>query len=239
MRPGLTATLLLMAGAATAPAHRLDEYLQGTLLSVERNRMEAEMTLTPGVAVFPFIIPVIDTNADGVISEAEQRAYASRVLRDLSLTIDGHRLTPRLLSLRFPAAEEMKEGRGEIRLGFDADLPSGGRDRKITLENAHLSRISAYQVNCLIPRDPEIRVSAQIRNYTQSQYRLDYVDTAVPSGPVSVGLWQGLFWWAIPAALFARLLVLWRGASPGTEVSGPLTDSVNERIFNESVSDRL
>ena len=57
--------------------------------------------LTPGVAVFPIVLASIDTNADGVISETEQRAYAERVLRDLSLTIDGDRLTPRLVSINF------------------------------------------------------------------------------------------------------------------------------------------
>ena len=44
------------------------------------------MRLIPGVAVFSFVLASIDTNGDGVISEAEQRAYAERVLRDVSLT---------------------------------------------------------------------------------------------------------------------------------------------------------
>ena len=44
------------------------------------------------------------------------------VLRDVSLTIDGERLHPRLVSVRFPGIEEMKEGLGEIQLEFDADV---------------------------------------------------------------------------------------------------------------------
>ena len=107
------AALLALAGTP-ATAHRLDEYLQGTILSVEKNRIQAQMTLTPGVAVFPLLLAGMDTDANGIISDAEQRAYASRILRDLSLTIDGSRLTANLLSIRFPAIDEMREGRGEI-----------------------------------------------------------------------------------------------------------------------------
>jgi len=141
------------------------------------------MTLTPGVAVFRLLISDIDTDANGAISEAEQRAYASRVLRDLSIAIDGHPLTPRLLAMRFPTLEEMKEGRGEIQLDFGADLPRGGRHRKLTIENRHQRRIAAYQVNCLVPRDPRIRIAAQNRNFSQSLYELEYVQTGVRSDP--------------------------------------------------------
>jgi len=136
------------------------------------------------------LIPVIDADADGVISEAEQRLYAERILRDLSLVIDGHRLAPRLTTVEFPANGEMKEGRGEIRIGFDAVLPRGGADRKLTFENRHQSAISVYQVNVLVPRDPDIRIVSQNRNYSQSLYQLDF-DQAVVSaaaGPVAASL---------------------------------------------------
>ncbi|MGO4881614.1 MAG: hypothetical protein ACLP59_12415 [Bryobacteraceae bacterium] len=208
----ISAALLILAGAP-AWAHRLDEYLQGTLISVEKSRIEAQITLTPGVIVFPLLIPDIDTDADGVISEAEQRAYAARVLRDLSLSIDGHRLTPRLLSMRFPAVDEMKEGLGQIQLEFEADLPPGGRHRKLTLENRHQSRIAAYQVNCLAPRDPRIRIAAQNRNYSQSHYGLEYEETDVYSRSFFLGLWSGSLAWLSPIAflLFARFgFLLWR-----------------------------
>lgn len=116
-------------------------------------------------------------------SAPEQRAYAMQVLRDLSLTIDGHRLTPQLVALQFPGTDEMKEGRGEIQIDFSADLPRGGRNRKLVFENNHQSRISAFQVNCLVPRDPAIRISGQHRNYMQSQYQLEYEQNGVPADP--------------------------------------------------------
>jgi hypothetical protein len=163
--------LLVVTGAS---AHRLDEYLQGTIFSVAKNRLNADLTLTPGVAVFPTLIPDIDTNADGAISDVEQHAYAERVLADLSLNIDGHRLTAHLESAEFPAIDEMKEGRGEIHLQFYADLPRGGASRKLVFENHHQTKISVYQVNVLVPRDPDIRIVSQNRNYSQSLYELDF-----------------------------------------------------------------
>ncbi|HWD98070.1 MAG TPA: hypothetical protein VG345_03505, partial [Bryobacteraceae bacterium] len=76
----LFAGVLLLLIGPQAFAHRLDEYLQGTILSVGKSRLEAQITLTPGVAVFPFLMAVIDTDSDGTISEAERRAYVKRVL---------------------------------------------------------------------------------------------------------------------------------------------------------------
>jgi len=219
MRTRLVTAFLVLA-ATPAFAHRLDEYLQGTIVSVEKNRLEAQMTLTPGVAVFPSLISHIDTNGDGSIDEEEQRAYALGVLHDLTVTIDGARLTPRLVSMRFPAVDEMKEGQGEIQIDFNADLPKGGRDRKLTIENHHQSRISAYQVNCLVPRDPHIRILAQIRNYSQSRYQLEYLQTDVRSDSLFPALWTGRLFWLIPLALLLSGLVFLRRLGTGTAAGG-------------------
>jgi hypothetical protein len=169
------------------------------------------MTLTPGVAVFPILIAEIDLNADGVISKIEQRAYAGRILDDITISIDGHRLTPRLLSTEFPAVEEMKAGRGEIRVEFEADLPFGGPSRKLTFENHHQSRIAAYQVNCLVPRDPDIQILSQNRNYSQSLYELEFVQGSVRSDAphLTEGSGAGKLG-AIALLLVAGLVLRWR-----------------------------
>src|SRR5918911_254751 len=107
VRLAVAGAILLLA-AAPASAHRLDEYLQATTMSVEKDRVQAQLRLTPGVAVFRRVLATIDTDADGVISEAEQQAYAQRVLGDLSLAIDGNHLRLQLVSATFPGIEEMK-----------------------------------------------------------------------------------------------------------------------------------
>ena len=213
MKPRLAAAgaILLLVGTP-ASGHRLDEYLQATTISVEKDRVQAQIRLTPGVAVFPIVLANIDTDADGVISEAEQRAYAERLLVDLSLTIDGDRLRLRLVSMKFAEIEEMKEGCGEIQLEFNADVPTGGPNRRLIFENQHQSRIAAYLVNSLVPGDPEIRITAQNRNYQQSFYQLDYIQAEVGSGPQSSASWPSFWGWLGAAALllFAGFGFVWR-----------------------------
>jgi hypothetical protein len=177
----ISAVALLLLTAISASAHRLDEYLQGTILSIAKDELDAEITLTPGVAVIPVVIADVDRDADGVISEAEQHAYAERVLRDLSLIIDGRTLQPHLTSFEFSAIGDMKEGRGEIRINFRADLPRGGASRRLIFENHHQRKFAAYQVNVLVPRDPDIRILGQNRNYSQSFYELDFAQAGADS----------------------------------------------------------
>jgi hypothetical protein len=188
----LTAAVILLSLGGVASAHRLDEYLQATIISVEKDHVEASMRLIPGVAVSSSVIASIDSNGDGVISEAEQRAYAERVLGDLSLTIDGKSLKPKLVSADFPAIEQMKEGLGEIHIEFTADLPRGGPNRRLILENHHQNRNAAYLVNSLVPRDSDIQIVAQNRNEQQSFYQLDYVQAGVPVAPAPFQWWTNV-----------------------------------------------
>jgi hydrogenase/urease accessory protein HupE len=108
------------------------------------------------------------------VSNTKQQAYAEKVRRDLSLSIDGSPLTLRLVDFTFPTLAEMKQGLGEIVLHFDAPIPSGGTKRRLAFENRHLPAISVYMANCLVPTDPGIRAIAQDRSVNQSRYRLDY-----------------------------------------------------------------
>ena len=190
----LCAVMLLSAATQTL-AHRLDEYLQATTFIVGGDHVDAQMRLTPGVQVSGRVLAAIDANGDGVISEAEQQAYAKQVSRDLSLEIDGYPLQVRLVSSMFPKLEQMKEGIGDILLNFEADLSQGGLNRRLTFENHHLSAISVYLVNCLVPSDLSIHVAAQGRNYDQSFYQLDYSLTAARSPVPPSGLWSRLVAW--------------------------------------------
>src|SRR5262249_4201094 len=118
----------------------------------------------------------------------EQRAYAQQVLRDLLVSIDGHKLKPRLQTVSFPLADT-KEGLGEIHIEFAADLPAGGPRRTFVIENRHQTAISVYLMNCLAPQDTNIRLVAQSRNQTQSFYRVDY-EQSRPEPDLSSSLWR-------------------------------------------------
>jgi HupE/UreJ protein len=191
----IVAAAMILSLGVRASAHRLDEYLQATIISLEKDHIQASMRLIPGVAVSSAVLASIDTNGDGFISEAERRAYAEWVLRDLSLTIDGNTLRARLVSVHFPATEEMKEGLGEIHIEFAADLPGGGPNRRLVFENHHQSQLAAYLVNCLVPQDRDMRVIAQNRNERQSFYQLDYVQTGGRSAPLYLKSWSGARLW--------------------------------------------
>ena len=65
--------------------------------------------------MLPFVMAIIDTNRDGVISTPEQSVYAERVLAGLSLAVNGDRLELWLISTNFPEIDTMKEGLGEMR----------------------------------------------------------------------------------------------------------------------------
>ncbi|HEY2470169.1 MAG TPA: HupE/UreJ family protein, partial [Terracidiphilus sp.] len=158
----------------TASAHRIDEYLQATILSVEGNRVQASMRLIPGMLVSSSVIVAIDSNRDGVFSEGEGRAYAERVIGDLSITIDGRNVRPQLISWSYPQPAQMRNGLGEIHIEYTVDLPYGGTNRALILTNHHLNYTSVYLMNVVVPQDRNIHILAQKRNEQQSVYELDY-----------------------------------------------------------------
>jgi hypothetical protein len=169
------AVFLWIAPAPPASAHRLDEFLQATMIAVARDHVSMRMRLTPGAAVSFKVFAEIDTDGDGIVSEAEQRAYGERVCRDLSLTVDAVRIPLRVVSSTFPKIEEVREGLGEILLTLEAKiLPGVGPRRRLVFENHHQGEVAAYLVNCLRPDDPGIHVTGQNRNEEQSFYQLDY-----------------------------------------------------------------
>src|SRR5208283_1429767 len=89
MRRMVLNALLALSLAAVADAHRLDEYLQATLIGVTPDGIELEIQLTPGVAILPVLMTVIDQDRDGRISPAEEAGYVNRVAREVELRVDG------------------------------------------------------------------------------------------------------------------------------------------------------
>ena len=63
-RIALAVILCTLITVKAALAHRIDEYLQATLLTVERDHVQASMRLIPGVLVAPSVIDGIDSDHD-------------------------------------------------------------------------------------------------------------------------------------------------------------------------------
>lgn len=161
------------------------------------------------------MIAGIDGNGDGVFSEAEQRAYAGRVLEQLAMTVDGEAEKLRLLSVSFPSIEFVKEGMGEIDIEFEAVIPAGTGNRTLKLENHEPEQKAVYLVNTLVPRDPAIQIVGQRRNQDQSVYELDFIQAGAAAK--ADGRWLRVSEWA-GAASFANLFKMgMRHIAEGTD----------------------
>jgi hypothetical protein len=166
--------LLLPILPTLAQAHALDEYMQHTLISIERDRIEISLRLVPGRQVLPSLLAVIDRDRDGKVSAVEAQAYGARVAGDLRLKLDGKVAEMELAAVEVPQPERLKDGFGAVRLRLAAAAPAGNGVHRLELGNSHLPKFSAYLVNSLAPRDAAIRIGAQQRSIDQSVYRLDY-----------------------------------------------------------------
>jgi hypothetical protein len=156
-------------------AHRLDEYLQASRLSVERDGVTLEIDLTPGVSVAPQVLALIDTNGDGQLSAPEAEAYAQRILNSVSLSIDGQPVALILTAERFPQLNEMTLGTGMIRLRANAKIPDVAAGRhQVFYRNSHQPEMSVYLANALVPSDNQIEISGQSRDYAQHELIVDY-----------------------------------------------------------------
>ena len=182
-----------LATPAPAGAHRLDEYLQATRLSIDVERVRLEIDLTAGVAVAPEVFASIDTNRDGQISGAEGDAYARQMLRSVVLSVDGRPAPVTLIEIRFPQFREMSLGVGTIQVRAAANVSATGAGRhQISYLNTHRSEGSAYLVNALVPADPRIQIAGQQRDPAQHRLTLDYTVRADA-------------WWARTGSLLAAL----------------------------------
>ena len=200
-----TATVLLLC-SIPAWAHRIDEYLQATILSLESNQVHASMRLIPGVMVGPSVIALIDANHDGAFSEGEKLEYADNVLGDLSLSIDGHAVKPRLDSWNIPGASQLRDGLGEIHLEYHIDLPpSTAANRTLVLANHHLNGTSVYLVNVEVPQEHNLRLVDQKRNPQQSVYELDYQQTGTSAAGSSTGSGIRAWWNGVQLSSLFRL----------------------------------
>jgi hypothetical protein len=167
----------LMGLALPASTHRLNEYLQATTIELDPDHLTLHLRLTPGTDVAPQVLAVLDANHDGVLSPAEQQAYALRVQHDLALALDGQSTALQLVEAAFPLRAQLAAGLGDIQLTFEASVLASRAPHHLTFINQHQPALAAYLVNCLLPRQPDLRVLSQTRNFTQSRYELTFTTT--------------------------------------------------------------
>ena len=133
-------TSIVLAAAAPASAHRLDEYLQALRVDVRGDAVVLELDLTPGANLAADIVPVLDPDGDGAIDSIRSEAYASEVARSLELAIDGRRSTLALVSRQFPSVDELRAGSGVISFVMRADVAHAGGAHQLRVENGYRAR---------------------------------------------------------------------------------------------------
>jgi hypothetical protein len=198
--------LLALSLTGGAAAHRLDEYLQATLIGVTRDGTEVEIHLTPGVAMLPLLLAVIDQDRDGRISPEEERTYVNRVAREVDLRVNGVPAPLSLIESTFPTLEAMREGLGTIRM----KLRTARTGHELRFENRHLLPVSVYLVNCLAAPSDGLVVTRQKRDEAQRSIEFEYSFAAgAASGPRPTSIAVGPFWpAAIGMLLVARMAIL-------------------------------
>jgi len=171
----LALLITLLLRPAPIDAHRLDEYLQATLVGIDADRVNLEVDLTPGVSIAKQVTGWIDTNADGQLSQAEGLAYANEVLSSVSLTVDRRSVALTMREVQLPTVSEMSGGVGTIRLRASAELPQATNGRhELTVVNAHWPQTSIYLANALVPSDNRIQILTQQRDRDQHSLTIGY-----------------------------------------------------------------
>lgn len=176
MKRILAATIGLVALIPGRPAaHRLDEYLQASRVSLERDGILLEVDLTPGANIASGIIPLLDRDGDGVVSPTEARAYGQAVLMDLVLEFDGRPAEAMLSRVEVSSLGEIRDGLGTIRLRAAAStgVVLAGTHR-LYFRNDHHPGASVYMVNALVPDAAGINVVTQTRDPRQRAVTIEY-----------------------------------------------------------------
>jgi hypothetical protein len=181
--------LALCVPPAAAEAHRLDEYLQATLVAIAPGDIRLQINLTPGVEVAERVIALVDADGDGTIVTAEADAYAAALIQDLAIQLDGQAVTAEVAEHNFPPPEELRTGAGIIQIEL-AITPGefGDGPHRLEFANRHLPEISVYLFNAAQPSGGQPRILEQVRNRTQSECAVvfTFAPRVAPREPISM-----------------------------------------------------
>ena len=188
-RATLVATLAMLAGAALS-AHRQDEYLYAARIAIEPSGVRVELSLTPGIAVADAVIRDIDVDGDSVFSPAEQRRYAARVLRGISLRIDDSTVALGLAGVRFADPDALRNG--DVAITIEAASPSlrlAPGTHQIAFRNANAAHGAVYLANALMPDGNQVAITKLAHAVDQSQLTVAF--TVRPASGWRWDFWRG------------------------------------------------
>jgi len=197
--------VIVIGGGTRASAHRLDELLQAARIAIGADRVELEVSLTPGTAVADDLIREIDADGNGAFSEAEKQAYAHRILGALVLRVDeGPRLRMTLAGYSVPDAAAMRTGDGAIVISPAARLsPLPAGSHRLFFRNEHAPANSVYLANALVPDSGQVSITGQQRDGDQRALTITFATSDAPAS-MSRWVWIGLAGAFLAMALLGR-----------------------------------
>jgi hypothetical protein len=199
----LAVWLALLGFPFSGFAHRLDEYLQATLVVIEPDGIKLQINLTPGMAVAVPVLALMDRNHDGVISTNEAAAYAEFFQHDLALRLDERPLELKCTTSEFPATDELRTGSGIIQLEYaTASIAFASGTHELTFENRHQTNWSVFLVNAALPKSSAIQITRQTRSENQSTGRIEFIFHPPPAD------WSGVRRIVLPLTLALLAVVI-------------------------------
>jgi len=166
---------ILLVFPTMSSAHRLDEYLQATRVSVARERIELQLELTPGASLASEIAALIDRDRDGRIAPDEARTYGTTVLGEIVLTVNERVLPLTLNEVRVAPVALMRDGMGAVRIEASAVVAGQATGRHdLFYRNDHHPDASVYLVNAMMPATPGVSIESQHRDTRQREFHLAY-----------------------------------------------------------------
>jgi hypothetical protein len=173
------ASMIVVIGATSVSAHRRDELLQAARIGIAADRIELELSLTPGIAVADDILGAIDRDHNGMLSSEEKGRYTEQVMAATELRIDGRIVKMAVSTAMYPLLDELRDGDRSIEFRLTAAFPelSSGR-HEIAFSNSYRNDISIYLANALKPDSDRIVIASQHRDRDQQRLAIDFtIDT--------------------------------------------------------------
>jgi hypothetical protein len=176
---------LAVTAGATVSAHLQDEYLHAARIAIEPHGVRVELSLTPGVAVADAVIRDIDVDGNAALSSTEQRRYAERVLRGISLRVDDRDVPLGVAGIRF--AEPAALRNGDVAITVEAVSPAlrlAPGTHHVAFRNGNAAHGAVYLANALMPEGNQVAITKLARAVDQS-----HLTVAFTVRPVSGWRW--------------------------------------------------
>ncbi|MBN1286298.1 MAG: PD40 domain-containing protein [Anaerolineae bacterium] len=136
---------LVLAAPAPASAHPADMHFQWQTINLTPDAINLVWSIAPGPLLVPSIWDAADQNFDGVVSQAEARAWAAPLLAEFTVALDAtRRLAWDIDAVEWPSSRaDFQTGNETIRIHLSAGWPAGTTGaHQLALDNRYESKIS-------------------------------------------------------------------------------------------------